>query len=724
MTLIGTCSLAAPSRRRRRPRQPSRPFLSDGDVVLLRFISPNEQDEKSATIDVDGKDAYEWNLCRYTDFLGDGAPNETQTNSDFVDDSGDATTLIFNRSIKIVCLKKEEAENSFPPAINTETWHAAELSKIQGALQDHGGDHRDSRKPVSLRIFHSDVVSQQQSVQTTALNSRTIMVSKVAENQMIASSVSFRVWCSGNNFSNARVSPDATFRTLLQSCLKRQLLASSPPLVYDPQKAVTTRIHNLPIGLGTESEGATCTLEVLSVVKEGSSSTSTPEWRPSNRAPPSSLFCILPHTRITLEWEIETSSTTSLSHLENPFSVPHKMDAATPTTPSPVASLLLETLWNMTQSHRGDIPRTFVLTGPPGVGKTHAVRTAVDLYNAQDTDHSCLLVPLFGSEILSVGQGAEAAKDLQREFVNAARATFRGASSQPSPLPSHRYTLNKQATVALIFLDECDALVSSEHATAMLAFLLDTITSVGEVNERGTNISNGCNWRNVMVVAATNRIDSLPAQLRRPGRFDRELPMGPPNSQERIAILKTLLERNLSKAEMSDMTDEELREIAETCVGYVAADLQLLVQKSAMQKLAYPSKPIVNALRDNMATVGASALRDAALSAPPKTSWEDVAGDPGGAKTELRRAIEWPRTRRQAYQRLGLVPPRGILLHGPPGCAKVRSICFGPCNTSNRSFSFLNIIFLDLIGESRCRSYRCCFLISGTSRRLRIVLCR
>lgn len=66
----------------------------------------------------------------------------------------------------------------------------------------------------------------------------------------------------------------------------------------------------------------------------------------------------------------------------------------------------------------------------------------------------------------------------------------------------------------------------------------------------------------------------------------------------------------------------------------------------------------------------ASCLRDASLSAPPKTTWDDIAGDAGGAKTALRIAIEWPRTRKEAYIALGLSPPRGVLLHGPPGCAK------------------------------------------------------
>jgi len=66
----------------------------------------------------------------------------------------------------------------------------------------------------------------------------------------------------------------------------------------------------------------------------------------------------------------------------------------------------------------------------------------------------------------------------------------------------------------------------------------------------------------------------------------------------------------------------------------------------------------------------ASALRDAAFSAPIKTTWDDIAGEVGGAKRALRRAIEWPLLKKKAFNDLKLTPPRGILLYGPPGCGK------------------------------------------------------
>jgi len=282
---------------------------------------------------------------------------------------------------------------------------------------------------------------------------------------------------------------------------------------------------------------------------------------------------------------------------------------------------------------------------------------------------------------------SEAARELQRHFQRARQRTEGGA-------------------VTVIFLDECDALLSVEPVAAMLAWLLDEMmmmmrrdhyhnASISTTSTTRTTTSTS--WSRVMLVAATNRLDSIPAALRRPGRFDREIPLAPPTATERFGILKSLLSQSSSGQQPGSAEetldrlpwcnrDEELRELADLCVGYVAADLAALVRRAALLRLA--DAAVANAVTNNpnnaetsipsystylkraMEDVGASALRDAALSAPPTTTWDDIAGDAGGAKRALRQAMEWPRTKSRAYQALGLTPPRGILLHGPPGCSK------------------------------------------------------
>ena len=226
----------------------------------------------------------------------------------------------------------------------------------------------------------------------------------------------------------------------------------------------------------------------------------------------------------------------------------------------------------------------------------------------------------------------------------------------------------------MLFLDEAEALVSSTAVGTKLALLLD-------------QMNDDENLVHMVVVAATNRMDSIPGYLRRPGRFDQEIAIAPPMADERTRILTSLLSSKIPKAP-SLVEETEIATLASLCVGYVPADLDALVRRAMVIFSTYSIRrndsnggeqggstellksKFLECLYLAKNDVGASALRDAALKAPPTTSWADVAGDPGGAKTALRQSIEWPRTQREAFKALGLVPPRGILLFGPPGCAK------------------------------------------------------
>ena len=332
---------------------------------------------------------------------------------------------------------------------------------------------------------------------------------------------------------------------------------------------------------------------------------------------PEGLFVILPSTRITLQKQKEPTSDKTIDQRNN----------------SVATQLLVDTIECVAKQI--PVPRAFLLSGPPGVGKTFSVKSAI----AQISSVQSELLSLRGSELLH--QHENPAKALQKEFQKA---------------------WSSNDSVVVIFLDECDALVSVDSMAAMLASLLDEVSSLRH---------------RVVVVGATNRIESIPNMLRRAGRFDCEIPLSPPNACQRAEILSNFLFPETNTGNDKETTKEIMR-IAELCVGYVPADLAALFRRSkylAMQNNSKKKEKIDNATALNylelaMNDVVASALRDASLSAPPKTTWDDIAGDPGFSKTLLRQAIEWPRLKKESFKQLGLNPPRGILLHGPPGCSK------------------------------------------------------
>ncbi len=359
---------------------------------------------------------------------------------------------------------------------------------------------------------------------------------------------------------------------------------------------------------------------------------------------PKNFFMVLPSTYITIQ---------PASRQQVAADTKRSSKSATP--PTPAASLLRDTLDCILSkgADDGNVPRTFLLSGPPGVGKTFSVSWAANVH--KDT----VLCSIRGSELLQ-GSGS-AARSLELEFLKVVEAIS---------MRSKRNNNNESAVAGLVFLDECDALVSVESIAAMLADLLDRVSTNEDYR-----------WKRIVVVGATNRIDSIPSFLRRAGRFDRELPMSPPSAETRAKLLSSLLinlqaNQNANEEKISEFAlplEEEIREIAELCVGYVAADLSALVRKAWLLCLQEKNDNIgitINHLEQARSIVGASALRDAALAAPPKITWDDIAGDPGGAKTALRQAIEWPRLKAREFAMLGLQPCRGILLHGPPGCAK------------------------------------------------------
>lgn len=452
---------------------------------------------------------------------------------------------------------------------------------------------------------------------------------------------------------------------LLLSCLKSQLVGTFLLWRDDPGQHIDSVVR-------------VRTMETVYRFRTESLWVSPQQQQSSrNKVSTSTIFYrIFPSTKIT----ITTASTATLASAAAPATstnqnpnapMPQQQQQAT-VTPSPVAQYLIDTQRCLQQqassssssaSVSSAMPylddgmlRFILLAGPPGTGKTHALRTAVETLGIP-------LLSLQGSQIMATTAShvGEAIRDLTESVRRACR--------------------NNRPT--MIFLDEVDALVASpnESMATALASLMDEIARNSNNSNNHKKLWYPKNHKNdsrclVMLVAATNRVDVIPAHLRR--RFDHEIAMTPPRVEERLEILSNLL-LHQAQAAVTDMpTRKELLELARDCVGCVPSDLAAIVRKACVMAYTQQEDPdntnssisLLDRLRHAATIVGASALRDAAMQAPPRTVWNDIAGDAGGAKKALQQAIEWPRTRKAAFDALGLTPPRGILLYGPPGCAK------------------------------------------------------
>jgi SpoVK/Ycf46/Vps4 family AAA+-type ATPase len=323
-------------------------------------------------------------------------------------------------------------------------------------------------------------------------------------------------------------------------------------------------------------------------------------------------------------------------------------------------------------------PRGLLLHGPPGCGKTSLVRAAAA--EAGASLHVVTAGAVFGAYL------GESERRLRDAFAAAARDA---AAGKP----------------ALVFLDEVDALCprraagggggggSGQHEARVVAQLLTLLDGAAGLEEGCAMMAQGQDGTTspfaarVAVVAATNRPNAVDPALRRPGRLDREVLIPVPDAAARAQILR------LHAKGMRLASGVDLAAVARACHGYSGADLAALCREAAMCALSDAAAAAavaadmagqnrhqpkqqprvvagVTAAHFSRAArrVGPSVVRGAAVD-PGPVRWSDVGGLEA-AKTALRRAVEWPLTRGADFARLGVEPPRGVLLYGPPGCSK------------------------------------------------------
>lgn len=287
-------------------------------------------------------------------------------------------------------------------------------------------------------------------------------------------------------------------------------------------------------------------------------------------------------------------------------------------------------------------PKGVLLYGPPGTGKTLLARAVA----AESRVH---FIHLNGPEIMRKFYGESEAK-LREVFEEAARHA-----------------------PAILFIDEIDAVAPKrtevvgeveKRVVAQLLSLMDGFVARGQV----------------IVIGATNIPEVLDPALRRPGRFDREIEIGVPNTQARLQILR------IHTRAMPLAADVNLQEIAEHSHGFVGADLEALCQEVGMIALrgflaAYPletdsaASADLDALRvtredflTGLKEVEPSATREFFIE--KSTSKFASLGGLNELKRLLDAVIEHSHVRDEIYEQVGLAPPRGILLAGPSGTGK------------------------------------------------------
>lgn len=275
-------------------------------------------------------------------------------------------------------------------------------------------------------------------------------------------------------------------------------------------------------------------------------------------------------------------------------------------------------------------PKSILVYGPSGCGKSIAVQVAAHTSKLK-------LVRLSGAAVAE-----------KRDVVGEAEALVRSAFTQ----------VDRYQDGCILFLDQLEALCPKRDPVGGYAASAQNARIVAQVLTFLDGIKK--RQRKLIIIGATNLPNQVDPAVRRSGRFDREVEVPMPSVETRALIFESILFRR----HVSIPSEEALLKLAQKAVGYVGADIEHLVNQAILLQQNQKGSSIEYCLESSLNHVVPMARKGHVVEFS-KMSWDDIGGLEE-IKIKLRILVE----RSKSFSRLGIALPKGILLHGPPGCSK------------------------------------------------------
>jgi SpoVK/Ycf46/Vps4 family AAA+-type ATPase len=291
-----------------------------------------------------------------------------------------------------------------------------------------------------------------------------------------------------------------------------------------------------------------------------------------------------------------------------------------------------------------------LVSGPNGIGKTHFIKYIQRQYKEKI---NFFQIDLIEDLVLNKKSGSDSIEESER-FEDKLQDIFKYA---------------KMVSPSIIVLEELDRLFNKEDSEEGSSAISSSMNTSITLNDLKTKILFSLLKEiddlkiddKVLVISSCLNADKLFSDLRKSGRFDYVLSLTTPDFIQRKQLLQYI-----SKNFKNNLSEEDFEVLADKSHGFVAGDIFQIFKDSLITPgiTMLKRKDLENALK-NIKPIN---LKDVILDVP-KVLWDDIGGNKEIIK-KIRQSIEWPLKNPDAFKKIGISPPNGILLYGPPGCSK------------------------------------------------------